>query len=281
KIIALLLITTFSVLCGLCPLRLMKNLPKILTRHKETVEFVLCGLRCFSGGIFLATCFLHLVPDTTSKVEAVLKNMGSRSKFHVAELLVMAGFYAVVFVEQIIKILYLRALTHEQTSKENKYEKQNGNLAVNTLDMEIESTPLQELEVKNVVSELSKGDVSNGGHYRSIIYLMALSFHGIFEGMTLGLQSGENNVWGLCFAISVHRCVLAFKLGMDLCTTDEKQGTSFLCIGTFAVISALGIVIGTIISSGAMLYDDVTVPDAILQSLATGTIIYIIFFDIL
>ncbi|KAK6188496.1 hypothetical protein SNE40_004659 [Patella caerulea] len=324
KIISLLLITTFSVLAGLSPLRLMKNVPKVLNQHKETVEYVLCGLRCFSGGLFLATCFLHLVPDTIAKVEAVMRNLGSRSTFAVAELLIMAGFYAVVFVEQIIQLLYVRALTYEDSEeKTNQCDKNNLNnsedhfninsnhlsdtfdgVSLNslplpnhtdhvledmdkievipeTVDYEIESTPLQELEVKKVVSELSKGDVTNGGHYRSIIYLMALAFHGIFEGMTLGLQSVENHVWSLCFAISVHRCVLAFKLGMDLCSTNEKQGTSFLCVGTFTLISAVGIVIGTVISSGAMLYDDVSVPDAILQSLATGTIIYIIFFDIL
>jgi zinc transporter 1/2/3 len=51
--------------------------------------------------------------------------------------------------------------------------------------------------------------------------------------------------------------------------------------GTFTLISALGIVAGILFSSGALLYADVTVPEAILQSLATGTILYIVFFDIL
>ncbi|XP_005093991.1 PAX-interacting protein 1 [Aplysia californica] len=140
---------------------------------------------------------------------------------------------------------------------------------------------LQEIQVKQVVDELSRNPDSSKAHFRSIIFILALSFHGIFEGMALGLQSMKSSVWALCFAIIVHRCVLAFKLGMDLCRGEEKQGTAFLCIGTFTLISTLGIIIGILISSGASLYDDVSVPEALLQSLATGTIFYIVFFDIL
>ena len=141
---------------------------------------------------------------------------------------------------------------------------------------------LTDIHVHQVVGEISRTNSDNSGkvQFRSIIYIMALSLHGIFEGMALGLQTSQSSVWALCFAIVVHRCVLSFKLGMDLCRGAEKQGTSFLCIGTFTLISTLGIVIGIIISSGASLYDDVTVPEAVLQCLATGTIFYIVFFDI-
>ena len=229
----------------------------------------------------------------------------------------MVGFYGIVFVEQFIQWMYLKAMESDKAWNVNKSYKSNSvSNTENHLDMEvniettslhsevvqnpntdglegqteereednesdIQPAPFQELEVKKVVSEFNRNDFSNKGHFRLIVYIIALSFHGIFEGMTLALQSVESNVWSLCFAICVHRCVLAFKLGMDLCHSEEKQGTSWLCIGTFALISALGIVLGIVLSSGAMLYADVTVPEAILQSLATGTILYIVFFDIL
>ena len=163
------------------------------------------------------------------------------------------------------------------------------------LDYEIEHVPvtlrcnhslrqshsLPELGVTKVVKQLSHADLTRRAHFRSIIYILALSLHGIFEGLALGLQSRESSVWSLCFALCLHRCVLSFQLGMDLCGARESQGTAFLCIGTFTLISALGIVAGILFSSGALLYADVTVPEAILQSLATGTILYIVFFDIL
>ncbi|XP_071107408.1 zinc transporter ZIP3-like [Haliotis cracherodii] len=320
KIISLVILTILTVLTGLCPLRILMHAPHFLSKNRQTIEYFLCGLRCFSGGIFLATCFLHLLPDTRNKIQVVMRNMGSRSTYAVPELLIMAGFYGIVFVDQFIKWMYVKAseaerkpkrrrkkslpiedtlgLDHMEMNVETTSLRSDGNqdrlsedLHINdrvdettikdTLDSDIEPAPFQDIEVNKVVSEFTKADYSNKGHVRLIIYITALSFHGVFEGMTLGLQSVESNVWSLCFAICAHRCVLAFKLGMDLCNTEEKQGTAWLCIGTFTLISALGIVIGIVISSGAMLYADVTVPEAILQSLATGTIFYIVFFDIL
>ncbi|XP_067665703.1 zinc transporter ZIP1-like [Haliotis asinina] len=320
KIISLVILTILTVLTGLCPLRILMHAPNFLSKNRQTIEYFLCGLRCFSGGIFLATCFLHLLPDTRNKIQVVMRNMGSRSTYAVPELLIMAGFYGIVFVDQFIKWMYIKAseaerkpkrrrkkslpiedtlgLDHMEMNVETTSLRSDGNqdrlsedLHINdrvdettikdTLESDIEPAPFQDIEVNKVVSEFTKADYSNKGHFRLIIYITALSFHGVFEGMTLGLQSVESNVWSLCFAICAHRCVLAFKLGMDLCNTEEKQGTAWLCIGTFTLISALGIVIGIVISSGAMLYADVTVPEAILQSLATGTIFYIVFFDIL
>lgn len=91
KIISLLVLTLLSVLAGLMPLRLLLHLPQLFTRHRPTVDYFLCGLRCVSGGVFLATGFLHLLPDTRDKMAAVLLNQGSVTTYAVTELLIMAG----------------------------------------------------------------------------------------------------------------------------------------------------------------------------------------------
>lgn len=91
KIISLLVLTVLSVLSGLLPLRLLLHAPQLFTVHRTTVDYFLCGLRCLSGGVFLATGFLHLLPDTREKMAAVLLNMGSRTTYAVTELLIMAG----------------------------------------------------------------------------------------------------------------------------------------------------------------------------------------------
>ena len=91
KIISLLVLTILSVLTGLLPLRLLLHFPQLFTHHRQTVDYFLRGLRCLSGGVFLATGFLHLLPDTREKMAAVLVNLGSRTKYAVTELLIMAG----------------------------------------------------------------------------------------------------------------------------------------------------------------------------------------------
>ena len=95
KIISLLVLTILSVLSGLLPLRLLLHLPQLFTHHRQTVDYFLRGLRCLSGGVFLATGFLHLLPDTREKMAAVLVNLGSRTKYAVTELLIMAGQYGI------------------------------------------------------------------------------------------------------------------------------------------------------------------------------------------
>ena len=170
---------------------------------------------------------------------------------------------------------------HHRHHRDLDYEVEHVSVTLRCSHSLRQSHSLPELGVTKVVKQLSHADLTRRAHFRSIIYILALSLHGIFEGLALGLQSRESSVWSLCFALCLHRCVLAFQLGMDLCGARESQGTAFLCIGTFTLISALGIVAGILFSSGALLYADVTVPEAILQSLATGTILYIVFFDIL
>lgn len=319
KILSLIVLTTSTLLSGLLPMRLMKCMSHSVLKHHDFIQYILSGLRCFCGGVFLATVFLHLIPETRLIINNVTKQMGSNPKYPLAELLTMAGFYAVLFTEQLIMLLYRKHTTERDDGLTQKTEVKCSNMELtrnrgsvpggtslnslenqdqeanltNLLDesdievkeshepaIELDESP-PDLELKNVVTVLSRGDDSRRHHIRSVIFIIALSFHGVFEGMALGLQTTESNVWTVCFSIIVHKCVRSFGHGLQMTKSNEKQSMIFLCIGASAVISAVGIVIGIVISSGAMLYSDANVPHAILQSLATGTILYIVFFDIL
>lgn len=322
KIISLLILTTLTVLSGLLPCRLMHHFAKSMSKRKAWIDYILSGMRCYSGGVFLGTCFLHLIPETRTKVDEVLEQLGSRSTYPVAELLTMAGFFGVIFIEHIIKLVYkkvqeetdrdslysndmewipttedpltsgMNLANNLETGSKNSISNHETNCTIHNMtennrrtrdfsESEIEPAPLQEIEVKTMVTELNRADDSTKGNVRSIVFITALSFHGVFEGMALGLQSLETNVWVLCFAIVIHRGILSFGLGLQHSRNEERHGTIIFTVSTFAILAAVGIIIGLAISTGAQLYSDVNVPNAILQSLATGTIFYIIFFDIL
>ena len=324
KIIALIIITSISVLCGLFPCRLFQFCAHRLIKKKRTLDYMISSMKCFTGGVFLGTCFLHLIPETRLKFGEMMTQIRSQSEYPVAELLTMAGFFGVIFTEHGIRSLYkkLQEITDREknewndseilpTSHSGKLDESRSDFEEQSLnsfskedmsqchqthdkccvddreipkeepDMEIEPAPLQELEVKKVVSELSRGGESSKSQMRSAIFITALSFHGVFEGMVLGLQSLESNVWSLCFAIALHRGVLAFGMGLQHMRNEEKHSTMVFSISSFSLLAATGIIIGLAISTGAQLYVDVNVPNAILQSLATGTLFYIIFFDVL
>lgn len=321
KIISLIISTAVSVLFGLFPCKLYQYFAKNITRLQKAVDYSVSSMKCFSGGIFLGTCFLHLIPETRNKIEAVMTQSRSYSQYPVAELLTVVGFFGVLFMEHAIRSLYkkLQRLTDRERDyggvnmftfsgcrfggsesdldehSENSISMQDTlqaeqNTFIKSPEQEetkevpesdIEPAPLQDVPVKTVVSELSRGDDSRKGQMRSAIFITALSFHGVFEGMTLGLQSMESNVWVLCFAITIHRGILAFGMGLEHMKNEVKHRTMIFSVSSFSLLAAVGIIIGIAISTGAQLYEDVLLPDAILQSLATGTLFYIIFFDIL
>lgn len=355
KVLSLVILTSITVLIGLLPCRLVKHFGRTMLRRKRVFDDMLCGAKCFSGGVFLGTCFLHLIPETRKKVDTLLNQLGSRSQYPVAELLTMVGFFAVVFCEHAIRYMYYRIQedtcfpsydhdsysfdqeyypptedpdlngcelaeckslrssysyhgtsdediqTNDQTQSVTLEENLNhinpnnpNNITMNhsvmnnsnsashdnRFDMEIVPAPLPDLEVKTVVTEISRAEEGRG-QVRSVLLLTALSFHGVFEGMALGLQAQESDVWVMCVAIGIHRGILSFGLSLQYARNYENPSTIVFTISAFSIICAVGVIIGVAISTGAQLYNDVDVPNAILQSLATGTIFYIIFFNIL
>ncbi len=52
---------------------------------------------------------------------------------------------------------------------------------------------------------------------RSIILILALSLHRVFEGMSIGLQQNVQNTGSLFLAVMCHETVIGFSLGLQVC----------------------------------------------------------------
>ncbi|XP_064091659.1 uncharacterized protein LOC135205240 [Macrobrachium nipponense] len=120
-----------------------------------------------------------------------------------------------------------------------------------------------------------------GSNLRSVIIVLALSIHSVFEGLAVGLQERMNDVWYLFGAIAAHKFVIAFCLGVKL-LTSMSMGLMVIYMVVFALVSPLGIAIGIIVTETASSDPGAhTVLVTILQGLAGGTILYVTFFEIL
>ncbi|MBP9601916.1 MAG: ZIP family metal transporter [Lutibacter sp.] len=51
------------------------------SKQHRHISLVLCLLTCFSGGVFLATCFLHLSPELKESIEQFQKDQHVRYTF--------------------------------------------------------------------------------------------------------------------------------------------------------------------------------------------------------
>ena len=120
------------------------------------------------------------------------------------------------------------------------------------------------------------------GGIRSFLLLLAMSIHTVFEGLAIGLQPNNTAVWSLFFAVIVHKCVIAFSLGIQFAENLKHTGRAITFIVFFAVMSPLGAAIGTAMTEsthGAS--ESVNIASTILQGLSTGVFLYVTFFETL
>ncbi|XP_017465881.1 PREDICTED: protein zntC [Rhagoletis zephyria] len=115
---------------------------------------------------------------------------------------------------------------------------------------------------------------------RGLFIVLALSLHEMFEGMAIGLESDASDVWFMFGAVSAHKLVLAFCVGVELIVARTRFLLCTVYILTFAVVSPIGIGIGILISHNEGITSP-TMSSAILQGLACGTLLYVVFFEIL
>ena len=68
--------------------------------------------------------------------------------------------------------------------------------------------------------------------FRGFMVVLAISLHAIFEGIAMGTLGKASVIWYLCFAIAAHKFIIAFCVGMQVCTTTHcrmrDKGSMFL-----------------------------------------------------
>lgn len=116
---------------------------------------------------------------------------------------------------------------------------------------------------------------------RGLLLVLALSVHEVFEGLAVGLQTSTGHVWYMLGAVAAHEVVIAFCVGIELVSSKTRYLLSLVYISTFALISPIGIGIGTALSEGGGEGNYNGVPNVVLQGLTTGTLLYVVFFEVL
>ncbi|KAG4076781.1 hypothetical protein HA402_009127 [Bradysia odoriphaga] len=113
---------------------------------------------------------------------------------------------------------------------------------------------------------------------RGLLIVLALSVHELFEGLAVGLEDTPATVWYMFGAVAAHKLVLAFCVGVELIVAKTQKWLAFVYVFTFAAVSPMGIGIGILISGESTTTGLIS---AILQGLASGTLLYVVFFEIL
>ncbi|XP_014236650.1 protein zntC-like isoform X1 [Trichogramma pretiosum] len=116
---------------------------------------------------------------------------------------------------------------------------------------------------------------------KSLLTVLALSFHAIFEGLAVGLEPAFMSVVYLAGAIATHKLVISFCVGMELYVAGASKRTILGYLSVFSMVTPLGIALG--LALGHFRNDSETLgpTPTILQGMAAGTLLYVVFFEVL
>lgn len=115
---------------------------------------------------------------------------------------------------------------------------------------------------------------------RGLLIVLALSVHELFEGLAVGLEDETANVWYMFGSVAAHKVVIAFCIGVELLVHKTKSWLLIVYVFIYAIVSPLGIGVGIWLSNGGD-NESYLIASVILQGLASGTLLYVIFFEIL
>ena len=116
--------------------------------------------------------------------------------------------------------------------------------------------------------------------FRSLLMLAALSLHSVFEGLSVGLQDTTQGVLNIFAAVVLHKCIIAFSIGLNLVQSKLSFWAVIRSNAVFCLSTPIGIAIGILVIKFA---DEsaAAIAGGVLQGLACGTFLYVTFFEVL
>lgn len=315
KIIVLIIVFLSTLIAGLLPFVMLKFLKRKGEEHSPSfnnakIKMILSCLNTFSGGVFLSACFIHLLPEVREHMEKILRTLNINTDFPATEFITLFGFFIIILMEQYVSLCMRKPNKHSsnnhdhdesETGSENNIKRKKAilNLPVEESDdtNRLVSRRLSVSSVHSVESMrseiLKRVNVDNHNHVRfsneekesslrSVLLLLALSLHTIFDGLTVGLEKTVNNIWSMFTAVIIHKVLIGFTLGLQMFENAQwSVRRTILLMLIFSVISPIGIVIGILIEDLNVQSVTEHFVSALLKALATGTFMYVTFFEIL
>lgn len=75
---------------------------------------------------------------------------------------------------------------------------------------------------------------------RGLLVIIGLSLHEILEGVAIGLETTEGNVWSLFAAVATHKFVIAFCVGMEMASSGVKTSLHISYMTVLAIVTSIG-----------------------------------------
>uniref|UniRef100_A0A8D8DYL3 Protein zntD n=1 Tax=Culex pipiens TaxID=7175 RepID=A0A8D8DYL3_CULPI len=300
KLLAILALGLGSFVAGILPLFCAQ-------RNRERFPSLISFLLCFGAGVLLATALVHMLPE----VRDALKQY--------AEIVFCVGFFLIYTVDELSHLcgvghshgggghghgsdrIYVvgRRTSRDSTggdadsrsygtSEETKLlTKSESGIQIHrrASECEIGAGSSQTLGMGSSESiprvMVARGGADSPEQVTGVFsLLLALVVHSLLEGLAIGVQSTAPAVLLLLGAVSAHKYVVGFCLGVEICSHGSRHKCSHvLQILTFAIGSVAGIGVGMALDDLGETFNQLVIP--ILQGVAGGTLLYVTVSEVL
>jgi len=200
----------------------------------------------------MTSSLAHMLPDVNEVLDLSLEHgTFPDTGLPIAEILVLAGFLFIYTTEELMHMI----LVYTGTIK--AHEGGHGH-----------SHDQVEVPIEESIQATARG----------FLIVFALSIHDFFEGIALGVNTSSTSTFFLLAAFASHKWVISGTVGLNWARSALKPLIAVLYMTVFCGISPVGIGVGIALkesgeNGGAALL--------VFQGLATGSLIYVVFFEIL
>lgn len=246
-----------------------------LSSIKPRYRTALTLANCLSGGVFLATFFVGLMPEVRNLYQQVFNVYQISYCFPLTEFVIVVGFLFALAVEQ-------GALEYKEKKDiliipEDGKETQN--IPNSMSDIACTDTPSYHNHGHSHQDIATALIGNNGSGVRLCMLLVSLGIHSLFEGLALGLQTSPTTLLQLAIGVALHEILMSFALGVSVCRLHLPMISAiklaFLFSASIPAGQLLGLLIGHYQSNATLAIS------ATLQGIAAGTFIHVTFMEII
>uniref|UniRef100_A0AC35U9M3 Zinc transporter ZIP3 n=1 Tax=Rhabditophanes sp. KR3021 TaxID=114890 RepID=A0AC35U9M3_9BILA len=246
-------------------------------------------LLCLSGGVFLSTCFLDILPEIEKGYGEIKKTLEMpEGGFPWPHLTLCLGFFFVYLLEEVCSKYYHKeeegiGHSHELNLDAHRIEQ---NKRSTVFDQEEASHQLFadniENESEGTADSPRKKCKKSDAYFKALTFAIIMCFHSVLEGVALGVKNGTSEIVVLFLSLTLHKVIEAFAVGLQISKTIEKRTTTTtLVLVLYASMTPLGALLGGGLKAIDInaIHRDIAV--LILECLAAGTFIYITFLEVI
>ncbi|KAF8410854.1 hypothetical protein HHK36_003391 [Tetracentron sinense] len=223
--------------------------------------FLVLGTQ-FAGGVFLGTALMHFLSDSNEAFGDL-----TTKEYPFAFMLASAGYLLTMLADCVIAYVFRKQRSGDDGDVELQGGVQHGK-GSNSGRTSQSTFQVHGGTDASLATANSLGD--------SILLIVALCFHSVFEGIAIGVAETKDDAWRALWTVSLHKVFAAIAMGIALLRMipDRPLLSCVAYAFAFAISSPIGVAIGIVIdaTTQGVVADWIY---AISMGLACGVFIYV------